>query len=375
MANSYVTAKLIAERALPHLIERIKMLPLVTTGIYDGTFRKAGDIIQVRKPLRGNTTDGSVDISGSLADVKDESVQIQLDNQRTYAVNLTSKEMTLNIDDFDRQVVEPAVTKIAEDINNSLLGLYVDIPYFSGVSGTTPSTLASIADGRKILQDNLAPMNDRAYVMDSAAEAKYLALDSFVEVDKSGTNAALREAMLGRVYGLILASDSMIEPHTAGAYTALTDVTGAGTAGTNSLVLTSAAGTSTASLLKGDIFTHDGFQYTVTADSAAAVAGVVTVSVYPELKSTTTTETVTFADVTAGAHIPNLMFQKDAFTLAMAPLEEPRGGADAAVINFGGFSIRVVNDYIFNTDKNAIRFDVLYGVKTTYPELAVRILG
>lgn len=379
MANAYVTAKLIAERALPHLVERIKMLPLVTAGTYDGTFKKSGDVIQVRKPLRGDTTDGSVDISGSLADVQDESVQITLDNQRTYAVNLTSKEMTLNVDDFDRQVIEPAVTKLAEDINNSLLGLYVDIPYFSGTSGTTPSTLASIADARKILQDNLAPQMNRSYVFDSAAEAKYLALDSFVEVDKSGTNQALRNAALGQVYGLLLASDSMMPTHTAGLYSALADVTiTTGAAAATSIVLTSAGGASTAKLAKGDIFTLDGNQYTVTAETAAAIAGVVTVGIYPALPKAfgdMDTVTVAFADVTAKAHVPNLMFQKDAFTLAMAPLEEPRGGADAAVINFGGFSIRVINDYLFNTDKNAIRFDVLYGVKTTYPELAVRVLG
>jgi hypothetical protein len=32
-------------------------------------------------------------------------------------------------------------------------------------------------------------------------------------------------------------------------------------------------------------------------------------------------------------------------------------------------------DYAFGTDKNQIRFDVLYGVKTLFPELAVRLLG
>lgn len=379
MANQYVTAKLIAERALPHLVERIKLLPLVTRGIYDGTFRKAGDTIQVKKPLRGNTTDGSVDISSAFADVQDESVEIVLNRQRTYPVNISSKEMTLNIDDFDRQVTQPAVTKLAEDINNDLLGLYVDIPYFSGTSGTTPSDLASIADARKVLQENLAPEQDRAYVFDSTAEAKYLILDTFAEVDKSGTNEALRNATLGRVYNMILASDSMITSHVAGAYTALTDVTiTAGALGATTITLTSTAGTSTDALKAGDIFTLDGNQYTVTADTANAVAGVVSVGIYPALPKAfgdMDSVAVAFADETAGAHVPNLMFQKDAFTLAMAPLEEPMGGADSAVIQFEGFAIRVVMDYAFNTDKNVIRYDILYGVKTTYPELAVRVLG
>jgi hypothetical protein len=381
MANSFVTAKEIAERALPHLVERIKMLPLVNAGAYDGAFKKSGDVIQVKKPLRGNTADGSGDISGSYADVADESVQITLDQQRTYPVSLSSKEMTLNVDDFDRQVIVPAVTKLAEDINNSLLGLYVDIPYFYGVAGTTPDALKDLAQGRKILQDNLAPMMDRSFVMDSEAEAAFLELDSFAEVDKSGTNQALREAALGRVYGMTLASDSMIAAHTAGTYSALTDLTSDGvqTIGATTLNIESAAGTSTGTVLKGDIFTIEtgaaAGQYVATANATAA-SGDVAVSIYPALRGATAdTDTIAFADETAGAHVPNLMFQKDAFTLAMAPLEAPRGGADAAVINFGGFSIRVVNDYLFTTDKNVIRFDVLYGVKTTYPELACRVIG
>jgi hypothetical protein len=84
---------------------------------------------------------------------------------------------------------------------------------------------------------------------------------------------------------------------------------------------------------------------------------------------------VTFPDETASAHVSNLGFHRDAFALAMAPLEAPMGGADSAVINYKGLSIRVVMDYAFGTDKNQIRFDVLYGVKTLFPELAVRLLG
>jgi len=378
MANSFVTAKAIAERALPHLVERIKMLPLIEFGTYNGTFRKWGDTIQVRKPMRGDTVDGSSDISAAYQDIDDDAVEIVLNNQRAYPVKLTSKEKTLNLDDFTRQISVPAITKLAEYANAQVLNLYKDIPYFYGTSGTTPSGLADIANSRKILQDNLAAENNRAFIFDSAAEAKFLQLDSFAEVDKSGTNAALRDAILGRVYNTIMASDSMIPTHTAGGYTALADVTiTTGAAGATSIVLTSAAGTSTAKLEDGDIFTLDGNQYTVTAQTAAASSGVVTASIYPALPKAfgdMTSVAVTFADVSAGAHVPNLMFQRSAFTIAMAPLA-PADGVDSAVVSFGGFSIRVVRGYDIDNDINKLRFDILFGVKTLYPELAVRVLG
>jgi hypothetical protein len=295
-------------------------------------------------------------------------------------VSLTSKEMSLNIDDFTRMVTAPAINAIAENINGSILGLYKDIPYFTGTSGSAPSSLSNLAQSAKILNTNLAPSEMRALVMDFAAEAKLRELDSLVEVDKSGTNEALRRGILGQIYGMMLASDSQVKTHTAGGYTALTDVSiVSGAAGATSVRLDSTAGASTAKLLAGDIFSIDGYQFTVTADTANAVSGdIAVVNIYPALPKAFgdfTSAAVTFPDETAGGHVANLAFQQDAFALAMAPLAPPMGGADSAVVNFKGLSIRVVMDYNFNVDKNIVRFDVLYGVKTMFPELAVRLLG
>ena len=40
-----------------------------------------------------------------------------------------------------------------------------------------------------------------------------------------------------------------------------------------------------------------------------------------------------------------------------------------------GLSIRVVKQYDIDADNEIIRLDILYGVKTLYPELAVRLWG
>jgi hypothetical protein len=211
--------------------------------------------------------------------------------------------------------------------------------------------------------------------MDFNAEAKLRELDSLVEVDKSGTNEALRRGILGQVYGMMLASDGQVKTHTSGTFTvAATPLTnGSIAAGATTLTIDGGAGTNT--LLVGDLIQIGDEQFTVTAN-AAAVSGAISVSVSPAVKATIADGTaVVFPDKTAGAHVANLAFQRDAFALAMAPLAPPMGGADAAVVNFRGLSIRVVMDYNFNVDKNIVRFDVLYGVKTMFPELAVRLLG
>ena len=377
--NSFVTAELIAERALPLLAENTAMLPLVYRGEYEGTFARQGDTIQVRKPVRATSIDTSGDISSNISDTKEDSVSIQLTKQRGVPRSLSSKEMTMNIDDFERIVVAPAVTAIAENVNSDILGLYTDIPYFAGTSGSTPDNLSDLANVGKVLNNNKAPIDSRALVMDYDALAKFQALDSIVEVDKSGTNAALRQGILGQVYGMTLASDGQIKTHTAGGYTALTDVIiAAGAAGDTSIKLESAAGSSDAKLLKGDLLVIDGYQFVVTAETTAVGGEIADVSIYPALPMAFdgfASDTVTFPDESADAHVANLGFHRDAFALAMAPLEAPMGGANSAVLNYRGLSIRIIMDYAFGTDKIQIRFDVLYGVKTMYPELAVRLLG
>jgi len=375
MANSFVTADLIAERALPLLAERTAMLPLVYRGEWDGTFARQGDTIQVRKPVRATSIDTSGDISSAIADTTENSVSIQLNNQRGVARSLTSKEMTMNVDDFERLVITPAVNAIAENVNSDILGLYQDIPYFTGTSGTTPDALSDLANVGKVLNENDAPMDMRALVMDFDALAKYQALDSIVEVDKSGTNQALRQGLLGQVYGMTLAADGQVKTHTAGTFTAVTTPVTAGVTAAGATTITMDGGAGTETILKGDVFEIDGQQYVATANATAA-GGEIDVPVYPAVPAEISNDTaVTFPDETATAHVSNLGFHRDAFALAMAPLEAPMGGADSAVINYKGLSIRVVMDYAFGTDKNQIRFDVLYGVKTLFPELAVRLLG
>ncbi len=376
MANSFIEVQDIADMALPLLMDNIAFLPLITRGKYDSNFSaKKGDSIKVIRPARVTAIDGSGDISSSYADFAESTVDITLDTISTVARKWTSKEATLNMDDLQRLVVQPAVNAIAEDVNAACLNLYKKVPFYSGAAGTTPKTLAEIANGRKILQDNRAPRDNRSFVMDNTAEAGFLTLDSLVEVDKSGTNSALREAALGRVMGMMLAADNQVPTHEAGSYAALADVTAVGTAAATTVVLTSTAGTSTGVLLEGDLLTIGTDQYTVTANTLAAASGVVTASVYPPLVSTYAATTTTFADVTAGAHVPNLMFQKEAFTLASAPLEGAIGGADSAKATAHGLTLTVTRDYDINTNTNLIRFDYLFGVQATMPDLAVRVLG
>lgn len=369
MANNFLTVQEIARQALLRLQSNMVMAGLVYTD-YSSEFKEKGDTIQIRKPATFIADEFGETIN--LQDVGEKYVLVKLDKIADVSVEVGSKELTLNIEDFGAQILDGATLAIAEKIDQDLCGLYADIPYYSGTGGTTPSKLDDISAAMLVLNNNRVPMSNRATVWDPYAQAKLVTLEALANASASGSTAALREASMGRVLGFDNYMDQNIKKQTAGAFTALTDVTGTAAKDATAITLTSAAGASTAKVLKGDVFTIAGQQFVATADSAAAVAGVVAVNVYPAVKEAITDQAVSFAK----SHVASLAFHKNAFALVTRPLEPPMGGATSYVATApNGMSLRVTMGYDMNTKKNTISIDCLYGVKSIYPELAARVLG
>ena len=125
------------------------------------------------------------------------------------------------------------------------------------------------------------------------------------------------------------------------------------------------------SLVKGDILTIKGKTYTVKKDVTAS-NGTMTVEIYPAVPTGgfTTADEVTLTD----SHTANLAFHKNAFGFISRPLEKARG-AESYVTSYNGITLRVTFGYDMATKKQTMSVDTLYGFKTLYPELAVRVLG
>lgn len=371
--NTFLTMQEIADRAAIRLYENLVMPELVyKEPALDGQFGNKGTIVNVRKPATFTAATFSSSISAEA--ITESYVAVELDTIADVSVEITSKELTCNIDDFQYQIIDGAMPALAQHIQNNLLGLYKDTYSWVGASGTTPDGLDDFANTAKNLDTQLVPDDMRRAVWSPAAVAKFRQLDTLIEVDKSGDTEGLRRGNLGTVFGIENYGVQTVKTHTAGGYTALADVTAAGTVGTKSVVLTSGAGSSTAKLEKGDLLTIGGVQHVVTAQTSAASSGVVTAAIEPALTATVTTAAVTFPDVTARAHVANIAFHRNAFALVSKPMAIP-SGVEAAYATYNGITVRVVKQYAIGTKKETISFDVLYGVKTLDNRLATRILG
>lgn len=373
MPSTFLTVQEIARQALLRLRNNLVMASLVHRD-FSNEFQRKGDTIIVKRPNTFTAEEFSSTITEQ--DITESSVSVKLDKVSDVSVPVTSKELTLNINDFTEQITAPAMEALAQKVDADIMGLYSDIPYFTGVAGTTPDGLDDFANARKILNINKVPLTMRSGVWDPTADSKFSILDAIVNAEKSGSTQALREGAIGRIQGLNNYMSQNIKTHVAGAYSALADVTVSATAADTTITMESTAGISTAVLKKGDIFTLDGNQYVVTADTAAAVAGdIASVAIYPAIKATVAAGAVTFADVSAGGHVANMAFHRNAFAFVNRPQALPQGGATGYIANFEGLSIRVTMGYDMSTKKNTMSFDILYGVKTLQQELGARILG
>lgn len=378
MANEFITIKSIARQILPRLVENLVFPNLVHKDYSEDFVTGKGATIQVRKPVILEAVDFDETSGTSAQDVKEESVDVTLDKLATVDIAFGAIQRATNVDDLNRQFLEPAAVALAQKINSDGLELYKDIPYIGGTAGTTPDGLDDLTTARKILNVQKAPVAPRYALWDPEAEAQFLQIDTFVEADKSGTTEALRNGSLGRIMGFENFMSQAVKTHTKGTLAT------AGTSGKNILLKGAADGdieveldtddsALTGTLKKGDILTFTpatgSAQTVVVTEDATAASNKITVKVYPAL---------TMADnavvtITAN-HTANLAFHPNAFAFVTRPLVAP-AGVESYVTSYNGITLRVVRGYDMKFKTEMLSMDVLYGYKTMYPELAVRYLG
>ena len=360
--NVLLTPEIIAMEALAILRNQLVMKELVHTD-YAKEFVKVGDTITIRKPAKlvTNSFDGTI----TKQDLNEEGVPVKLDRFEDVSVTLTSKEATLELKEFARQVVEPAMVALAQKIDEDLVNFA-----FANAEGNVncalaePTKLTDIANVGKFLDNAKAPIPERHLVMSPDHKYRYALTDNLSKVNYAGTNDTLRDALLGKIYTMNTYMDQNTPKSNAEVSgTAKGDITVA--SGTVGLVNLTVGLPATGTLKIGDGFIYNGRMYRFTADvtlSGGAKTNVVTSPVFPSAVTATVVKVVRYAS--------SVGFHKTAFAFVIRPLDLPMGAARAAVMSGEGLSVRVVYGYDQDTKTDTISFDVIYGIANLYPDLA-----
>jgi hypothetical protein len=414
MPNTLLTSSIIQKEALMILENELTFSKNVNRE-YDDKFgvagAKIGATINARKPPR------YVGRSGQALQVESSTenyVPITLDTQYGVDISFSSTDLTLHIDEFSDRFLKPAMATIANKIDYDGLQLYKDVFRYvnagagatsygtsgtlNGGSVTQAQAQAQVLTAGAILTESGVPNESRGLVLDPVSQVSIAGVLTNLFNPNSKISSIFEKGSLGNsTLGFDFAADANVGnflPMAAGSVTALTS---APASGATTIAVTTTAGT----VPKGTIVQITGvsainpqsristgrpMQFVVTQDTVVTTTG--TLPIYPAYIPSgqfatcagTPAGTAAVSIVTSGAvggagTSQNLAFHKNAFTLATADLLLPGGVDMAERANYKGMSMRMVRQYDINSDMFPVRFDVLYGWKTIYPELAVRVGG
>ena len=218
-------------------------------------------------------------------------------------------------------------------------------------------------------------------------------------VSRQFKNGLMGTGVLG--YEEINMSQSILQ-HTTGTRSATATLTIGSTVSTQGATSVAINGdTGSATFAVGDVFTIAGVyavnpqtrqstgslqQFTVTALATASSGNWSSVSVSPAIFTSSHALATVDAFPQSGAAVTvvgsastqypqNLVYHKDAITLATADLLLPQGVDMASRQVHNGISLRVVRQYDINNDRMPCRIDVLYGYGVIRPQMACRLWG
>lgn len=402
MPNTILTATEVTREALRVLHQKLNFVGTITRD-YDDRFAqsgaKIGDTLKIRLPNQYVVRTGApLGNGGTLNDTSESSVDLKVQTQKGVDLNFTSVDLTMALDDFSERILEPAMSVLAANIEADAMSMYKDIWNQVDNQGQ-PATFAKVLQGRKVLVDNLAPLNGRACNLNTQDNVDLVDALKGLFNDKATISKQNREGFMGRTAGFDFMENTLWPSHARGAanaaYTTNTTVGTLPISATPVTAITVATGTG--AMTKGDVFTIANVfrvhpetkqstgvlqQFAVVNDPYAGGAGSVTISPAIILSgaqqnvvipTTSATAALTFSGTASQSYGISMAYQKGAFAFATADMVMPRGVDFAAREVFDGVSMRVVRQYDINNDKFPCRLDVLYGYKTIRPQLACRL--
>jgi hypothetical protein len=415
VANNELTISKITNEALMVLENELTFTSEVNRE-YDDQFAvvgaKIGDTVNVRRPARFIGTTGP---NLNVEDFNETSVPVVLTTQFHVDTQFTTRELALALDLFSDRVLKPKVAAIANKIDrDGLVMATTNTANIVGVPGTPPTGLITYLTAGAYLDGEAAPRDGkRAVIIEEFTSAVIVDSLKGLFIPEATIAEQYKKGLMGRDSGgMNWKMDQNVVSKTWGSFaTTVGSLTvnganqGIATGWASSSTL-SIATTQTVTLQAGDTFQIAGVfavnpqsrqpygtnrlrNFTVLT-AATSGAGNFNVTVQPALIYGGQFQNVSASPIAAAAVTPlsiatgtanavvspqNVLFHRNAYTLAVADLELPEGVhfAGRASDKEIGLSIRVVRQYTINNDAIPTRLDVLYGWAPLYQELGCRI--
>lgn len=405
MANTYLTIDMITAEAVM-LFKNSNLFIMNMDTQYDDQFArdgaKIGDTLRIRLPSDFVVTDGP---AMQLQDNTQQYTSLTVSSQKNVATPYTTAERTMSIDRYSELVVAPMVNALCGKVASTIMrgsegGVCNLVANVDGGGNIISPTMDQFTGANAVLDDQGATMMDRRCVQDPTSDARTVGSLAGLLNPVTEISTQFRSGMMKSGLGFDrFFRDQTVIKHTTGTFSAGGTVAGAGqstsTSG-GSITVNAITGT----LKKGDIVTIDGVnavnrvtkdslgtlrQFVVTADVATTATSI---PLYPGIigpvggvaggadQQYQTVDALALNGAqlrlvtpASGVYRKSLAYTQKAVTMASADLVMPKKAVEeAARTSYDGVSMRMLTDYLPQTDQLATRLDVLFGFKYIRPE-------
>lgn len=411
MANSILTPTMITREALRILHQKLNFVGNVNRQ-YDDRFAqsgaKIGTTLNVRMPSKYSVRTGA---TLSAQDHIERSTPLTVSSQYGVDVSFTTVELTMQLDDFSKRILEPAVAQLAARIeSDALTAAYKLVPNYVNATTNAKMTYAYFQTGGAQLARELSPLSNRTALLNPGSKIEFMDAVKGLFQAQENIRQQYREGLMGRTGGFDVYENTLLPSHTTGTLAGSAVVTGEAitTTTSNSWVsqttISVTGATSTTTLKAGDIITMS-YHYAAHPESKVNTGKLRTFVVQSDVTLTTAANAyavtvkpgimtgtgngyqnvvlsgatvasgaaVTLVGAVGTAFAQDLFFHEDAFVFATADLEDvSKYGAWGARESMDGISMRIARQYAISSDTVPCRIDVLWGFAGLYPELASR---
>ena len=408
MSNTNLTIDMVTKEAMRIAHEKLTFLGTVNRE-YDDSFAKVGakhgSTLRVRKPNQFSRRTGSRVMD--VQDVEETAVTVTLATQDGVDMRFNSSELALDIDEFSKRYIEPAVSALVSGIEaDCLRDATRGASNLTGAAGTVPGASGDITaffNARSALNRHLAPSEGRNIQIDSYTMGSIVYGLNGKFNPQNDVAKAFREGYYGRMGGFDWYENERAYSHTVGAdVTAATaadaTITDGGGSGETCTITWSASNI----IKNGDVFTlpkvymchpetkqNTGqlMQFVVTADStgttsviyprvywSGAKQNVCNASGAASVAADFDSETATFIGTASTAYRQALAYQKDFATFVTADLPLMDDAHKCSRLSKDGLSLRLWQASDIRNDELLTRMDILYGFKVLRPQWACKIV-
>ena len=398
---------LTTDKVAKDLLARWKNNLVLTKGVYrhlEKQFGEIGDTISVKLPNNAIVNEGRV--ATVTTPLNDKTVSLVINKQKNIKFNWTMKDKKLSIQQFGERYLQPASNLLANHMDVSVAEVMRDA-YFQFATAGDPLTHQDVTLGEAYALDVAIPCDSLVRLVTNTIDRANIANQITGVYNDALVKDAISKGYAGELAGFGTYFSQNLLKHQVGAHTG-TETVATELQNGNQLDI---AGSAVGALLRGDRFTianvweinpitkqRTGRLQVFSVISDGGLAGATgTVTISPTMNNGTgtdidgegnsiTTEMDKNVDGTAvagaelivigeatGLYQENFIMHRDAIALANVFMDLPASGHGSRVSDAqSGLAISVAEYFNGDQHENAMRMDILYGVKMTRPDLIFR---